>query len=118
MPNHQKSISDGQTNEVSIYLQPIAEHKFTIIMLHGLGDSAHGFFDWVNEAGALFSDDNEFGELLKHCRIVIPCAPSNQPVTCNNGQKMNSWFDFLSFDDIKDQSSEAMIQMCICQEDL
>lgn len=29
-----------------IYLQPEAEHKFTLIWMHGLGDSAEGFLDF------------------------------------------------------------------------
>jgi hypothetical protein len=29
-----------------IYLTPSGEHKFTVIWLHGLGDSAEGFLDF------------------------------------------------------------------------
>ena len=52
-------------------------------------------------AGRFYNDNCAFGELLKHCRIIIPNAPINQPVTTNGGMKMNSWFDFLTFNHIK-----------------
>ena len=29
-----------------IYLNPIAEHKWTLLWLHGLGDTAEGFLDY------------------------------------------------------------------------
>ena len=29
-----------------IYLTPVAEHKYTLIWMHGLGDSAAGFLDF------------------------------------------------------------------------
>jgi phospholipase/carboxylesterase len=29
-----------------IYLTPVDEHKYTIIWMHGLGDSASGFLDF------------------------------------------------------------------------
>ena len=72
-----------------IYLTPKSEHKYSLIFLHGLGDSAMGFFD-------VFSDpQNQFNLTPPNCRIVLPTAPV-QPVTLNQGYEMNSWFDVFN----------------------
>ena len=66
----------------TIYLEPLEKHEKTLIFLHGLGDSSEGILNWV------------FAEPLvpATCRVVLPTAPKNAS-SCNNGYKMNSWFD-------------------------
>lgn len=72
-----------------IHLTPKTNHKYSLIFLHGLGDTSMGFFD-------LFLDKkNEFNIVPKECRVVLPTAPI-QPVTLNDGYEMNSWFDVFS----------------------
>ena len=63
-----------------------ADHKYTMIFLHGLGDSARGFADVFMDERLNIAPDN--------CKVVLPTAPV-QPVTLNGGMAMTSWFDVL-----------------------
>ncbi|KAL5017451.1 hypothetical protein ScPMuIL_007040 [Solemya velum] len=67
-----------------------AKHTATLIFLHGLGDTGHG---WADSFRSL---------KLKNIRCVCPNAPY-QPVTLNGGMKMPSWFDILG---LKPESPE------------
>ena len=58
-----------------------------MIFLHGLGDSAEGFYDSFAEEE--WTPNN--------CRVVLPTAPT-QAVTLNGGIEMNSWFDIYNVD--------------------
>lgn len=79
-----------------IYLIP-SVHVYTIVWLHGLGDSAEGFVD-------LFASN----PLLPNCKVVLPTAP-NQPVTINYGASCNSWYDFKNLQDEYDRSAEDTV---------
>ncbi|CAH1768487.1 12263_t:CDS:2, partial [Entrophospora sp. SA101] len=57
-------------------------HSATVIFLHGLGDSGHGW-----EPIAI-----EIGEKMEHVKFVLPNAPI-RPITINAGMKMPGWFD-------------------------
>lgn len=57
----------------------------TIIFLHGLGDTGHG---WANAIAEL---------MPSFVKVICPTAPSI-PVTLNNGIKMPSWFDLKTLD--------------------
>lgn len=70
----------------------------TVFLLHGLGDSAHG---WVDVARMLGRQ-----QALQHIRFVLPTAPV-QPVTVNMGMKMTSWFDLYSLTSLEDGEDEA-----------
>ena len=72
-----------------VILNPVHEHKFSLIWLHGLGDSAYGFLD-------VFTDQR-FKIVPETCKVILPTAPK-RPVTCNGGMKMTSWYDILSLD--------------------
>ena len=51
-----------------ITFNPILEHKYTLIFLHGLGASAMGFYD-------LFLDQSgEYKIVPPTCRVVLPSA--------------------------------------------
>ena len=73
----------------SIFLDPLDEygHEYTLIFVHGLGDSASGMF-------SLFSDDYV---VPPTCRIVLPSAPK-KAVECADGMKMRSWFNIKRCD--------------------
>lgn len=45
-----KVTLEGNYPNYNIYLDPLEnnEHKYTIILLHGLGDSAIGFYQLIN----------------------------------------------------------------------
>mmetsp|Transcript_27940 Transcript_27940/g.39434 ORF Transcript_27940/g.39434 Transcript_27940/m.39434 type:complete len:222 (-) Transcript_27940:158-823(-) len=61
----------------------------TVIVLHGLGDSGHG---WSDAAGM-------WQKALPHCKFVLPHAPK-APVTLNFGMMCPSWHDIKSLDSI------------------
>ena len=51
-----------------IYLLP-SDHRYSLIFLHGLGDSAEGFYD-------LFHDERgEYNIVPKTCKVILPTAP-------------------------------------------
>ncbi|TYZ61260.1 hypothetical protein PybrP1_004430 [[Pythium] brassicae (nom. inval.)] len=54
----------------------------TVVFMHGLGDTAHGWSD------AMVS----LSKHLPHVKFVLPTA-SNKPVTLNMGMPMPSWYD-------------------------
>ena len=56
----------------------------TVFLIHGLGDTAHGWLDVARMLGQQ--------QALHHVRFVLPTAPV-QPVTINMGMPMTSWFD-------------------------
>jgi predicted esterase len=91
-----------------IYLDPHdgVNHEFTLIFLHGLGDSATGFYDVFAEEGVV----------PPTCRVVLPTAPK-KPVSCNNGYVMNSWFDIYSLNG-KTPSNAEEIRKEYSQKDL
>jgi len=60
----------------------------TVIVLHGLGDSGHGFAPVAEEL-----DLSALGPV----RFVLPHAPE-QPITINGGYVMRAWYDILGTD--------------------
>ncbi|MBT1451815.1 alpha/beta fold hydrolase [Glaciecola sp. XM2] len=65
-----------------------AEHKATIIWLHGLGDSGNGF--------APIAPELKLPDSLG-VKFIFPHAPI-RPVTINNGMEMRAWYDIKSMD--------------------
>ena len=63
-----------------------SRHTATMIFLHGLGDTGHG---WA--AG--------MASIMPHfLKIVCPTAPTI-PVTLNYGMQMPAWYDILTLDE-------------------
>ena len=58
------------------------DHKYSLVWLHGLGDSAEGMIDF-------FLDPNVLPLTTK---VILPTAPE-RPVTCNMGFPSTSWYD-------------------------
>lgn len=74
------------TTELStVEIQPTAEHKYSVIWLHGLGADGHDFEDIVQEFNL---------PAAPYIRYVFPNAPI-QPITINNGMEMRAWYDIL-----------------------
>ena len=71
-----------------IETNPVSEIKATVIWLHGLGDSGHGFAPIVPEL--------RLPDALG-VRFVFPHAPE-RPVTINGGMRMRAWDDIKSMD--------------------
>jgi lysophospholipase-2 len=59
----------------------------TIIICHGLGDTAEGFVDVAEQ----------FASALPHIKFILPTAPT-QKVTMNMGMAMPSWYDIVGLD--------------------
>ena len=74
------------TPENHIIMDPTTEHKYSLIWLHGLGDSAHGFADVFAEPKIQMAPP--------HTKVVLLTAPV-RPVTMNMGMSMTSWYDIL-----------------------
>lgn len=60
---------------------------FSLIWLHGLGDSSAGFLDY-------FQIDQS--PVFKGAKVNLLNAPLRK-VTINNGERYNSWYDIRSF---------------------
>ena len=71
-----------------IETNPVSEIKATVIWLHGLGDSGHGFAPIVPEL--------RLPDALG-VRFVFPHA-TERPVTINGGMRMRAWYDIKSMD--------------------
>lgn len=71
-----------------VEVNPQSDPKATVIWLHGLGDSGHGFAPIVPEL--------RLPEEMA-VRFVFPHAPV-RPVTINGGMSMNAWYDIKTMD--------------------
>jgi len=68
-----------------VVVSPSAKHTATLIFLHGLGDTGHG---WASSIAAIRPP---------HVKVVCPTA-NKMAVTLNSGFQMPSWFDLMSLD--------------------
>lgn len=69
----------------TVEMLPEAEHKYSVIWLHGLGADGHDFEGLVPELHLVAK---------AHIHFIFPNAPI-QPVTINGGMSMRSWYDIL-----------------------
>jgi len=69
----------------TVEMLPEAEHKYSVIWLHGLGADGHDFEGLVPELHLV---------VKAHIHFIFPNAPI-QPVTVNGGMSMRSWYDIL-----------------------
>lgn len=76
-------MNDEQLTTVEIL--PDAEHKYSVIWLHGLGADGHDFEGLVPDLHLTAS---------AHIHFIFPNAPI-QAVTINGGMPMRSWYDIL-----------------------
>ncbi|KAK4043790.1 Phospholipase/carboxylesterase/thioesterase [Parachaetomium inaequale] len=66
-----------------------ARHTATVIFVHGLGDTGHGW------AGAV--ENWRRRQRLDEVKFILPHAPAI-PITCNWGMKMPGWYDIHTID--------------------
>ncbi|KAF7340117.1 hypothetical protein MVEN_01930100 [Mycena venus] len=74
-------------------------HSATVILIHGVGDSARGMYATAN----LFHQDPAF----KHVKWILPQAPI-RPITAhgNRNLRMPAWFDIFDFYNFQFQGTE------------
>ncbi|WWC72965.1 uncharacterized protein I206_106929 [Kwoniella pini CBS 10737] len=70
-------------------VSPKEAHTATVIFLHGLGDSGHG---WLPVAKSLWNT-------FPNVKWILPHAPEI-PITLNGGMKMPGWFDLSSLNNL------------------
>lgn len=80
----------------SLIVEAASAHSATVILMHGLGDSASG---WIDTAASALSP------ALPHVKFILPTA-EERPVTINGGMLMNAWYD------IKSLSSHRELETC------
>ena len=96
----------------TVVIDPHSQHRSTVIWLHGLGDSGHGFAPIVPALNL----PKDLG-----IKFIFPHAPV-QPVTINGGMKMRAWYDIknISFKDRVDlrgiQNSAELVKQLIDTE--
>eukprot|EP01094_Clydonella_sp_ATCC50884_P017817 TRINITY_DN3181_c0_g1_i1.p1 TRINITY_DN3181_c0_g1~~TRINITY_DN3181_c0_g1_i1.p1 ORF type:complete len:249 (+),score=57.34 TRINITY_DN3181_c0_g1_i1:61-747(+) len=71
----------------TVRIEPTAPHAGTIILIHGLGDSALG---WKGEA-------RQWSRRRPDLRFILPTA-SKRRITINNGMIMTGWYDITTLD--------------------
>ncbi|THH16624.1 hypothetical protein EW146_g4048 [Bondarzewia mesenterica] len=84
-----------------IVVDPVSKHSATVIFIHGLGDSGHGW----SPVASMFKGDPG----LSHVKWVLPHSPSIK-VTANMGLEMPSWFDIISFGFISEEDEAGMLR--------
>lgn len=82
-----------------VVINATSKHTATVIFLHGLGDTGHG---WASPMAAIRAP---------HIKVVCPTAPE-MPVTLNAGFKMNSWFDLMSLDVDGNEDTQGIKKAC------
>ncbi|KAI9031972.1 Phospholipase/carboxylesterase/thioesterase [Hyaloraphidium curvatum] len=80
----------------AVTVPPTGKHTATVFILHGLGDTGHG---WADVADMLAAK-------LPWIKWVLPHAPSIA-VTLNYGMSMPAWYDIPSLDQIDKKEDEA-----------
>lgn len=78
-----------QALDKSITIVP-EQPSFSLIWLHGLGDSSEGFYEYFMHPKS---------PVYIGCRVRLLQAPL-RPVTINSGMPFNSWYDIKAFDKV------------------
>lgn len=92
---------DGNSGTLTIHPAD-GTHSATVILMHGLGDSAEGLSDLAEN----------WMLALPHIKFILPTA-SVMPVTLNGGMPMTAWYDIVGLDDRASESCngiEASVQ--------
>ena len=101
--NSKKSLeSDNNKMTSPIIIQPTIKQTATLIFLHGLGDTGHGWsyaFREIKKPHIKYIFPTAYVFLLYFSvYVLIPSTSLFSPVrsvTLNMGMQMNAWFDLL-----------------------
>lgn len=88
--------TDSKTNTIS-YVPEEGTHSATVILIHGLGDSADGLSDLADK----------WSRQLPYIKFIVPTA-SSRSVTLNGGMHMNAWYDIVGLDDRSSNSCDGI----------
>lgn len=91
-----------------VTVKPTAEHKATVIWLHGLGADGHDFEPIVPELKL----PTELG-----VKFIFPHAPV-MPVTINGGYEMRAWYDIRDADLANREDKDGVRQSAALVEQL
>lgn len=84
-----------------IIIFPTATHIATLIFLHGLGDTGHGWF----------SEMKELSRHLPFFKFILPNAPIGK-VTLNGGMKMPCWYDIYGLHENAREDEQGVKDSC------
>jgi lysophospholipase-2 len=88
--------TDGSSGTVTFHPED-GHQSATVILMHGLGDSAEGLSDIADT----------WGKSLPYVKFILPTA-GNRPVTLNGGMRMNAWYDIVGLDDRASESCDGI----------
>eukprot|EP01038_Epipyxis_sp_PR26KG_P016042 gene16042-21777_t len=80
-------VEQDSARDAALYCPNEGAHSATLILIHGLGDSADGLSDLADT----------FSRALPFLKIIVPTA-STRPVTLSGGMHMRAWYDITSLD--------------------
>jgi len=80
-----------------VILKPRIKQTASMIFLHGLGDTGHG---WAGLLNTIRPD---------HLKVICPTAPVI-PITLNLGFRMPAWFDIESLENLEEEPDIAGLQ--------
>ena len=88
---------DVDKSSKTIQFVPTGQHTASVVIIHGLGDTAFGWADpvvsWMGS--------------LPHVKFILPTAPE-QPVTLNMGHAMPSWYDIKGLGERSDETCDGI----------
>lgn len=88
-PKNMKAHVHDNGQLQSIVMKPVEKHVGTVIFLHGLGDTGHG---WASAV------PHYLRPYTPHVKYIFPTAKTI-PVTLNGGMLMPAWYDILGLSD-------------------
>jgi len=83
--------------DLSCTIKAKANHSATVIFLHGLGDTGHGWSEGMRELD------------MPHVKFICPTA-SEIPVSLNHGMKMPAWFDIRGLGPASAEDEEGIVK--------
>ncbi len=114
-PIHVKKTFYKDGHEGIVFLPQPGKHSATVILMHGLGDSADGLEDIVTL----------WGDEFPHVKFILPTAKEMQ-ITIYMGQRATAWYDIVHLADAVEEKdrdpskgldeSKAFIQSLIEDE--
>ena len=81
-------IENNKIDGLVIFHPEEGQHSATVVLMHGIGDSAQGLSNF----------GNTLARSLPHIKFILPTA-KNRPVTIFGNQPANAWFDALGTTD-------------------